>query len=161
MKKLREKFHQKSEKINRIRNSHKEITSYSACTGIITFATMKSKHRYLEAYAEAQKSKDAFPDKFRLLGKPLEFQYAGDTRDLNYRFADSLKPRKSKCLIFSLFLLLLCIIASALVICISFITSISTPMDCSDLTRDQITALSSTSPECNCAYNGLFSNISE
>ena len=154
--KLKEAFRKQVEVLRGIRSSKSGICDYAACTGIITFATMKSKHRYLEALTEALKAGGALPERFQFNGKKLEFEEVGDTRDLNYRHAADAGPKKLSCFFFGLILFAVVVLFTAAFVVLSFGVSVPAPADCT-----AYTALTTPIPQCVCASKGLFSMLSK
>jgi hypothetical protein len=154
--KLQAAFLRQVEVVRSLRSAKTGICDYPACTGIITFATMKSKHRYLEALVDALKAGGSLPEKFQFDGKKLEFEEVGDTRDLNYRHAADQGPKKLSCFLFGLVLLAVVLLFTGVFVALSFGVSVPAPTDCTTASTT-----SQTPTQCLCAASGLFSNLSK
>lgn len=150
-------FRKQVEVVRQLRSSKSGICDYAACTGIITFATMKSKHRYLEALVEALKAGGPVPEKFQFNGKKLEFEEVGDTRDLNYRHAADAGSRKLSCFVFGLILFAGVVLFTAAFVVLSFGVSVPAPPDCTAFSTGTATVAM---PQCLCSSKSLFSKLS-
>lgn len=147
-------FRSQVEVVRSLRSSKSSICDYAACTGIITFATMKSKHRFLEALLEALKAGGSLPEKFQFDGKKLEFEEVGDPKDLNYRHASDTGSKKLSCFLFGLLLLAAVLLFTAAFVVLSFGVSVPATPDCS------VASSGVALPQCTCSANSVFAQLS-
>jgi hypothetical protein len=141
------------QKIQEIKNQNQTLNDFPALYGYITFATIKSKLKYLEEYQlKVDNIFSELPDKYKLNGTVLQFGPANDPRDLNYRYL--LKEngwfRKAK-----LTLKLLSVVAFSLfgIVILAQIYTVPNQYNCqlgSNLTQ---------SGEESCGCMGLFKNL--
>ena len=108
LEKLKKRFDKQTDKIRKYKEDKPKLSDYSAVCGFITFATLKSKHRYLKTYYDSLGVKSSpLDDKYKMESSPIRFQVAQDPRDIDYRFYNNSRP----CLRTSLLILAILLVA--------------------------------------------------
>ena len=146
---LRQNLENETKRVATMKSQQPHVEDYPATVGVITFATIKSKHRFLKAYLDGIKS-GQLPDLYKLNGRQLSFVSPGSPAD-----TDHLHPPSNSCMEgvpLHLILFGLAISLTAPILAASYGYKVDSLPSCET---------STSSVFCACAVEGLISSFSK
>lgn len=167
LEKLKSDFNEQAEACLKYKFKFDDLIDYPTSIAFITFATQRSKHKYLSEYLKILQDKQEVPDKFKVEGKELYFRDAEDPRNYNYRNPVKDDSRKKKRIAICIILVVAILLIPILLYLISLGVQVAAPQPCVN-SKDLYTSLSmvntgsssSTITECLCAFQSQSENLS-